>query len=296
MRAADTVFLHGHVITVNEKDEIAEAVAVSGNQICMVGTSEEVQAAIGTETKGIDLRGRTLMPGFIDAHMHLTLLALLAGEYLDVNSDQLPTIDALKEAIAERARQVPKGTWIKCWGYEQSKLLDQRHPTAADLNEAAPDHPVQVVRCCGHMGVYNSKALALIDLEKFQPDEVMREQGRATGLLKESAHNALWSQVAFTREGLAEGLRKTSRELLSMRKDAGHDGTGQSDGRPGGEGISAAVLHVWKGGYKRLAGTHPRQRNPNGLWKPLVPNRRDEAVVGRLHQRPILRHQSALQP
>ena len=80
MRAADTVFLHGHVITVNEKDEIAEAVAVSGNQICMVGTSEEVQAAIGAETKVIDLRGRTLMPGFIDAHMHLTLLALLAGE------------------------------------------------------------------------------------------------------------------------------------------------------------------------------------------------------------------------
>ena len=75
MRAADTVFLHGHVITVNEKDEIAEAVAVSGNQICMVGTSEEVQAAIGAETKVIDLRGRTLMPGFIDAHMHLTLLA-----------------------------------------------------------------------------------------------------------------------------------------------------------------------------------------------------------------------------
>ena len=226
MRAADTVFLHGHVITVNEKDEIAEAVAVSGNQICMVGTSEEVQAAIGTETKVIDLRGRTLMPGFIDAHMHLTLLALLAGEYLDVNSDQLPTIDALKEAIAERARQVPKETWIKCWGYEQSKLLDQRHPTAADLNEAAPDHPVQVVRCCGHMGVYNSKALALIDLEKFQPDEVMREQGRATGLLKESAHNALWSQVAFTREGLAEGLRKTSRELLSMGITSVHDAGG----------------------------------------------------------------------
>ena len=127
MRAADTVFLHGHVITVNEKDEIAEAVAVSGNQICMVGTSEEVQAAIGTETKVIDLRGRTLMPGFIDAHMHLTLLALLAGEYLDVNSDQLPTIDALKEAIAERARQVPKETWIKCWGYDyegESRAVD----------------------------------------------------------------------------------------------------------------------------------------------------------------------------
>ena len=126
MRAADTVFLHGHVITVNEKDEIAEAVAVSGNQICMVGTSEEVQAAIGAETKVIDLRGRTLMPGFIDAHMHLTLLALLAGEYLDVNSDQLLRLPSGYETRLRKPLQSGQGRFPRGPG-----------SSAGDMNRAS---------------------------------------------------------------------------------------------------------------------------------------------------------------
>lgn len=230
MNQADIVLTHGNVITVNEKNETAEAVAVSGNRICMVGTSEEAQAYIGENTTVVDLRGRTLLPGFIDAHMHLTLTALLAGEYLDVNSDDVRTISQLQEMIAEKAKGLPKDTWIKCWGYEQSKLLDQRHPTREDLDLAAPDHPVQVVRCCGHMGVYNSKALEGIHLEDFPPDEVTREGGRATGLLKESAHNALWSQVTFTQEGLAAGLRKASRQLLSEGITSVHDAGGYGAG------------------------------------------------------------------
>ncbi len=78
MRAADTVFLHGHVITVNEKRRDCRGGGCLRQSNLHGGYFEEVQAAIGAETKVIDLRGRTLMPGFIDAHMHLTLLALLA--------------------------------------------------------------------------------------------------------------------------------------------------------------------------------------------------------------------------
>ena len=92
MYPADLVFLNGNVITVNGRNDLAEAAAVSGNRICMVGSSEEARALIGEGTTVVDLHGRTLLPGFIDAHIHLTLLALLAGEYLDINSDELRTI------------------------------------------------------------------------------------------------------------------------------------------------------------------------------------------------------------
>ena len=226
MYPADLVFLNGNVITVNGRNDLAEAAAVSGNRICMVGSSEEARALIGEGTTVVDLHGRTLLPGFIDAHIHLTLLALLAGEYLDINSDELRTIRDIQDAIAQRAKELPKGSWIKCWGYEQNKLLDHRHPTSADLEEAAPDHLVQAVRCCGHMGVYSSKALELINLSDFPADEIDRVNGRPTGLVKESAHNALWQQVTFTREGLAAGLRKASHDLLSMGVTSVHDAGG----------------------------------------------------------------------
>ena len=187
---ADVVFHNGSVITVDKSDTICQAVAVKGNRIAAVGDDEFVGAFIGPETEVIDLNGRTLMPGFIDAHMHLGMRGQNAAVIIDCNSDDGPTIDGIMAKIKDAAEKVPEGTWIKATGYEQSKLKEGRHPTRDELDAAAPNHPVQLTRCCLHMGVYNTLALEAgeISPEKFAPGEVIvDENGRMTGLLKETA-------------------------------------------------------------------------------------------------------------
>lgn len=214
---ADVVFRNGVVITVDKEDSICEAVAVKGNKIAAIGDNEFISKWIGDETEVIDLKGRTLMPGFIDAHMHLGMRGQNAAVILDCNSDDVPTIDGIMEKIKEAAARVPEGTWIKATGYEQSKLKEGRHPTRDELDAVAPNHPVQLTRCCLHMGVYNTLALEAgeISPERFAPGEVVvDENGRMTGLLKETACTYMWDIVKYTRDEYMASFKACNDLLL----------------------------------------------------------------------------------
>lgn len=225
---ADTVFKNGVVLTVDKDDSICEAVAVKGNKIAATGDDDFVSKWIGPETEVIDLCGRTLMPGFIDSHMHLGMRGQNAAVILDCNSDDVPTIDGIMEKIKEAASKVPEGTWIKATGYEQSKLKEGRHPTREELDKAAPNNPVQLTRCCLHMGVYNTLALEAGDIspEKFAPGEVVvDENGRMTGLLKESACTYMWDIVKYTREEFMASFKACNDLLLQHGVTSVHDGS-----------------------------------------------------------------------
>jgi predicted amidohydrolase YtcJ len=214
---ADVVFHNGSVITVDKTNTVCEAVAVKGNKIAAVGDNEFVRSWIGSETEVIDLDGRTLMPGFIDAHMHLGMRGQNAAVIIDCNSDDVPTIDGIMAKIKDAAEKVPEGTWIKATGYEQSKLKEGRHPTRDELDAAAPNHPVQLTRCCLHMGVYNTLALEAgkISPEKFAPGEVIvDENGRMTGLLKETACTYMWDIVKYTKEEYMASFKACNDLLL----------------------------------------------------------------------------------
>lgn len=226
---ADIVLKNGVVVTVDRDDSICQAVAVKGNKIVYVGDDTGADEWIGKGTRVIDLKGRALLPGFIDAHMHLGMRGQNAAVIIDCNSNDVTSIKGIQEKIREAASKVPKGTWIKATGYEQSKLDEGRHPTRDELDEAAPDHPVQLTRCCLHMGVYNTLALeagGITGPEMFAPGEVVvDENGRMTGLLKERACTYMWDKVVYTKEEYMDSFKAANDLLLSFGVTSMHDGS-----------------------------------------------------------------------
>ena len=226
---ADIVLKNGVVVTVDRDNSICQAVAVKGNKIVYVGDDTGADEWIGKGTRVIDLKGRALLPGFIDAHMHLGMRGQNAAVIIDCNSNDVTSIKGIQEKIREAASKVPKGTWIKATGYEQSKLDEGRHPTRDELDEAAPDHPVQLTRCCLHMGVYNTLALeagGITGPEMFAPGEVVvDENGRMTGLLKERACTYMWDKVVYTKEEYMDSFKAANDLLLSFGVTSMHDGS-----------------------------------------------------------------------
>ncbi len=143
-------------------------------------------------TKRVDLAGRTLIPGFNDAHVHVWKLGLLLTIQVDARGAAAPSIEAIIARFRERSETVPAGTWLLGRGYNEAALPEQRHPTAADLDRAAPDHPIALTRTCGHMIVANTLALKLANITAETPDPpggviVRDESGNPTGLLQETA-------------------------------------------------------------------------------------------------------------
>lgn len=226
---ADMIFMNGVVVTVDKENSVCQAAAVKGNKIVYTGDDAGVMMWKGDETKVIDLNGRALLPGFIDSHMHLGMTGQNAAVIIDCNSNDVTSIAQIQEKIREAAAKTPKGAWIKATGYEQSKLKEGRHPTRDELDEAAPDNPVQLTRCCLHMGVYNTLALeagGITGPEMFAPGEVVvDENGRMTGLLKETACTYMWDKVIYTEEEFMKSFKAANDILLSYGVTSMHDGS-----------------------------------------------------------------------
>lgn len=226
---ADIIFMNGVVVTVDAEDSVCEAVAVKGKYIVYAGDNAGAEMWLGPDTKVINLAGRALLPGFIDSHMHLGMTGQNAAVIIDCNSNKVTSIKEIQEKIREAAARTPKGAWIKATGYEQSKLKEGRHPTRDELDEAAPDNPVQLTRCCLHMGVYNTLALkagGITGPEMFAPGEVVvDENGRMTGLLKETACTYMWDKVIYTEEEYMKSFKAANDMLLSYGVTSMHDGS-----------------------------------------------------------------------
>ena len=224
---ADVLFTNAKAITVNKNDDIVTDVAVKGNKIMYVGDSEGTKPYIGPDTKIIDAKGKTVMPGFIDAHLHCLLYGLLGKQIINVDYTHVSSIEDIKNLIKEAAKTKKKGEWIKLSGYDHNKLAEKRHPSVQDLDEAAPDNPVQCVRCCAHMGIYNSLALKAGNVsspDQFAPGEVVvDENGNLTGLLKETAHMYMSTKVEFADEEILEGIKNCNDILLSYGITTAHD-------------------------------------------------------------------------
>lgn len=121
---ADYVFVNGEVITANPEDEIAQAIAIRGNEICAVGTMEEILGLRGPETRVVDLRGNSLLPGFIDSHLHMLMYGT---NQLGVDcKNGVQSIDELTARLAERVRTTPEREWVRGWGYNDQKLAEGR--------------------------------------------------------------------------------------------------------------------------------------------------------------------------
>lgn len=214
---ADMVFKNGPVITVNEKAEIAEAVAVKGNKIAFVGKEAEVKEWIGEKTRIIDLKGRSLIPGFIDSHLHTALVGTNSLA-IDCRSPGVSSIEDIKNLIREVVKVTPKGEWVRGWGYDDSKLAEKRHPNRWDLDEVAPDNPVVITRVCCHISTHNSKSLELAGLADDATDPVGgvrdRENGVINGVMKENAHMQISKVSAPSKEEIITAMGAANDMLI----------------------------------------------------------------------------------
>ena len=168
----------------------------------------------GSSAVVLEGRGGALIPGLVDAHLHLIETAL-SRLWLDLRG--AGSIEELKELVARRAEEVPRGTWILGRGWDQDKFRERRYPYAKDLDEAAPENPVLLIRICGHVAVANSLALEIAGISARTPDPpggaIERdEMGNPTGLLKESAVEL--ARRAVPRPGVGE-LRELVEEAIS---------------------------------------------------------------------------------
>ncbi|MDR1395456.1 MAG: amidohydrolase [Deltaproteobacteria bacterium] len=179
------LWLGGRIWTMDQKCPRASVLAARGPRLVYVGASPlEAAALLEGPFETIELEGRTVIPGLIDSHAHLVHEGLRLG-MLDVQG--LTKEEAL-EAVREKARTLPKGTWIHGRGWDQNLWLPARWPAKTELDRAAPDHPVVLDRVDKHTIWVNSRALAQADPKVFGPDpeggEILREtNGQPRGIL-----------------------------------------------------------------------------------------------------------------
>jgi len=199
-----TLLINGTVLTVDDHDSRAEAVAIVGNRIAAVGSTADVLRLRNGATEVIDLQGRTVMPGLTDPHVHLADdgTNMLAATDLRDFYTNTRSIEHMVEQVRERAGQVRPGTWIVCIGspMQDYRTAEKRFPDRWDLDRAAPDHPV-VVGFGAHITVANSKALQVAGVTRdTQPPggghiEHDSETGEPTGRLLERAQRLVRQEI-----------------------------------------------------------------------------------------------------
>ena len=188
---ADCIFVNGEVVTASPEDDVFEAVAARGNEICAVGTTQEILRLQGPETWVVDLRGNSLLPGFIDSHLHMLMYGT---DRLGVDCKSgVREMGEITSRLVRRAEETPPESWVRGWGYNHQKLAESRHPTREDLDQVSQEHPVIVVRTCNHISAVNSRGLEVLGITRDTPDPeggtIVRDvNGEPTGVLKETAH------------------------------------------------------------------------------------------------------------
>lgn len=184
----DLLFTNANVVTLDPALARARSIRVRGDRIIEVSAQANQQPGSDARARRIDCAGRTIVPGFIDAHGHV----FAHGERLltlDLGPGAVDSIEQIGQRLRARADSLPRHEWIRARGYDEFHLLEKRHPTRHDLDAAAPAHPVRLTHRSGHAHVLNSVALALAGIthESEDPrDGVIDrdlETGEPTGLL-----------------------------------------------------------------------------------------------------------------
>ena len=192
---ADTIFYGGPIVTVNAKNEEVQALAVQNGKIVAVGTKDAVTKEWQTEsTKVIDLKGQTLMPGFVEPHVHILVTSVFEGLGLNLSNFTLPydTKETLIKKMKAALKDVPAGGWLFGFGVDPSRTIPfMAELTADDLDTVSKDVPIFIVNQSGHIGYVNHKALELAGVTDKTPNPpgggiyVKDAKGKLTGKLVE---------------------------------------------------------------------------------------------------------------
>ena len=182
---ADLVLRGGKIVTVDADFSLAEAVAVRGEKIFWVGKDSDVEKFIGPETRVVELKGKLVLPGLVDAHAHMYSLGKELS-YLNVTGTQ--SFAEVIEKVRERVQEVSPGEWITGGRWDHNDWEDKKFPVHDALSSVSPNNPVFLTRVDGNSGFANLKALELAGITKDTPDPfggviIRKENGEPTGAL-----------------------------------------------------------------------------------------------------------------
>ncbi len=257
---ADLVLLDGNVITVDADDRIAEAVAIQDRRIVAVGTSAEIAAWIGDDTRSVDLAGRTVTPGLLDAHAHFNRGGADRLYVVDLSYPRVESVSDIVDTVRARVANAEPGGWVRGRGWDEGKLAELRYVYAEDLDAVAPEHPVWLTHTMGHYGVANSRALELAGITRDTPDPPggtidRLSDGEPSGVLKESAQGLVSDLIPAhsdeqVREGMAALADALNAEGMTGVKDPGiSERAWDAYQRVLEEGdLSVRVFALWRGG------------------------------------------------
>ena len=224
---ADEIWSGGPILTMDDSQPRAEAVAVKGGKILAVGARNEIESYRGEQTAMHDLAGKALLPGFVDAHGHAFMIGLQAvsANLLSPPDGNVKDIAGLRDVLTtwsrEHASTEERVGMILGFGYDDGQLAEQRHPTRHDLDAVSSDTPVLIIHQSGHLGVMNSKALEMAGISASTPDPaggvIRREEGSKTpnGVLEEAAFfGSLAKQFSHITAEQAQALFVAGTNLL----------------------------------------------------------------------------------
>jgi predicted amidohydrolase YtcJ len=221
-----TIFVRGNVVTLDKKSPRAQAIALSDDRVLAVGTDKEIRALLGPNTKVIDLKGKTVVPGLVDAHAHLVSLGLTRTRVDFTNAkSETEAVEMLRRTIAE----TPAGQWIQGENWNQNNWPGKQFPTAASLDKISPDHPVFLSRIDGHASWVNTKAMKLASLNASTKDPsggkiIRTPDGKPTGVLIDNAQDLVSRIVPPpSRKDIEAAFRRAFAEATSLGVTAVHD-------------------------------------------------------------------------
>ena len=228
---ADLVLYNGKILTIDDDNSVAQAVAVKGDRILKVGGDKEIKALADGGTKSIDLKGRVVLPGLIDPHVHYCDDGVATIREVDVRTHQVGSIKELLVKIGEAAEKAPKGKWIIGHGSpgQDIKFAEKRFPNRYELDGVAPDNPV-TIHCGAHINIANSIALEMGGVTKDTPDPhggwIVKdpETGEPTGVLRETAKYLIWKNIPKpTAEEYKQGILVGSADVIKSGTTTLHD-------------------------------------------------------------------------
>jgi len=264
-QTAESIWSGGAILTMDDRAMRAEAVAVANGRIVAVGRASDVMKLKGPGTRLIDLKGRTLLPGFVDAHGHVmmgglqalsaNLLAPPDGKVTDIAGLQR----TLRDWIAANPAAVNDVKLVIGFGYDDGQLKELRHPTRDDLDAVSNDVPLIVVHQSGHLSALNSRALEIVGYTSATPNPeggvIRRREGsmEPNGVLEEVAHiNAMYKLLPAIG---AQGMKVFAREGARLWARFGY--TTAQEGRSTPATVTLMKQVAEEGGFPIDVATYP---------------------------------------
>ncbi len=216
---AEIVFLNGNIYTLDENLPVAEAMAIKGEKILSVGSNEKIKERIERDTKVIDLKGKTVVPGFIDAHVHFFSYG---SSLKELNFVGTKSISEIVEIVKSNLSNFKPGEWITGHGWDHEDWEKKEFPTYREISEITPENPVYFTRVDGHAGWANKKAMEIAGITKETEDppggKIIRdEKGEPTGVFIDSAQSLIEKHIPEkSREWKKDAILKAQEECIKL--------------------------------------------------------------------------------